>query len=216
MKHHPDPTRAGDGNSTVAPPPATGTLPLAVKATTHVDQVTTVRLWWLYQKAFTEINGLAAQRHLMTFEEFYDLMNEPRVVKFIAKSGQRMVGLSVMTSDLTAWSLVAPEFYEQRYPGRQIFYIGFVGTDQTEGAYVALIARMYEDVMAADGVCAMDFAGHNVDQLKIGRKVNALLRRTNPRARGGMVDRQEFWAWDFRGGRAAPDTAPYSPEVRGA
>lgn len=189
----------GDGNTTVAPARATGALPLAVKATTYIDQVTTAKLWWMYRNAFTDINALAAQRHLMSYEEFYDLMREPRVVKFIAKSGNRMVGLSVMTFDLEAWPLVSPEFFERRFPGRQIFYIGFVGTDQTEGAYLALIDRMYQDVIAADGVCAMDFAGHNVDELQIGRKVNALLRRTNPAARGGVVDRQEFWAWDFRG-----------------
>jgi hypothetical protein len=153
----------------------------------------------LYRDAFTEVNELAVQRHMLTEDELTDVLDDWRIGKYVARDGDGLAGWSVMTDRLEAWPLVAPEFFARAYPGRKVFYVGFVATrNHAAGAYAALVARMYEDVIAADGVFAMDFCGANVDRLDIARRVNVLLRRLNPAARFGLVDRQEFYVGDFR------------------
>lgn len=205
---HRNPGRAGDGNTTFGAPPATP-APVSVfrffeptgDGAALTDSTGLLGdAWKLYLDAFTVINTRAAQRHLMTWAEFDDVTYNERIEKYVAMAGSRLVGLSVLIDDLEAWPLVAPEFFEQKFPGRKVFYVGFVATDATPGVYAELVSAMYERVIAADGIAVMDFCGENVDDLLIARRVDVLLRRINPHAKKQLADRQEFWAWDFREG----------------
>lgn len=164
------------------------------------DKALEVAAWRMYLAAFGELNALAAQRHLMTSDEFHHVMADPRVEKFTISAGARVCGLAVMTDRLDAWPLISPAYFARRYPGRHVFYIGFVvadGSDMMIGP--ALIREMYGDVIAADGVAVMDFCSRNVGR-GLGAGTSTLLRRINPNAHGGRIDAQEFWAWDFRPG----------------
>lgn len=198
MKRH---DSTGDGNSTVHPAEL-GTRapdPITVEARTTLSTALLPPAWWLYEDAFADINPRAAQRHLMTFDEFSLMAHDPRVLKFCARERGMLRGLSVMTDQLDAWTLVAPEFFERRFPGRKVFYVGFVATLAHEpGVYEALVRRMYDDVIAADGIAVMDFCLYNVTDKQIDRRVDLLLRRINPAARHDFIDTQSFHAWDFR------------------
>lgn len=195
MSNHRAPGRSGDGGSTVG---MSRQAPIEIGRFTGIAGV--VGSWLLYCEAFADVNSRAAQRHLMTREEFSDVMSDTRISKYVARRGGKLVGLAVMTSDLEAWPLVAKEFYEARYPGRALFYIGFVAAGTGElAAFPMLIAKMYEEVIERDGVALMDFCDDNIKTLNIIDKVSTLLRRINPRAQGGEIDRQVFGAWDFRG-----------------
>lgn len=203
MRAHQDHARVGDGNSLVAAPTSD---PILISEFDVVDRVagrwTTGNLWNFYERTFVDINELAAQRHLMTYAEFAHVMLDDRVRKFVARQrrDEQVAGLAVMTDDLAAWTLVAPEFFARRYPGRKVFYVGFVASNGAPGAYAELVAAMYRHVIAEGGVFAMDFAGHNIDRLDIARRVQILLGRLNPKARFELADRQEFWVGDFRVG----------------
>lgn len=201
-RKHADPGRRGDGNSIMAPPTPD---PIAVTEFDLIDRVagrwTAGALWTFYERTFTAVNEMAAQRHLMTYAEFCEVLLDDRITKYIARSrrDETLVGLSVMTDDLEAWTLVAPEFFKRVWRDRPVFYVGFVAAAGAPGAYAALVAKMYERVIAVDGIAVMDFCDHNVQRLGIVRKVDVLLKRINPNARGAIVDSQHFHAWDFRG-----------------
>lgn len=155
--------------------------------------------WVFYQDSFSEINRQAAQSHLMGRADFDNLMSDPMIGKWLAMRGGRIVGMAVMTDDLDAWPLISRLSYQRRWPGRRIFYIGFVAcAPRAVHAFSVLIGRMYEEVIAADGLAAMDFSGVTVEQRRIASRTDALLRRLNPNAHGELFDRQEFWVWDFR------------------
>jgi hypothetical protein len=87
--------------------------------------------WSLYVQLFTEVDELAAQRHLMTYDEFAEVYHDPRVLKFYEFDRGSLIGMSVLTQHLDAWPLISPRFFARRWPAhysrQAIWYVGFVG-----------------------------------------------------------------------------------------
>lgn len=161
--------------------------------------------WRFYEDVFTELNALAANRHLMTFDEFEYVMADSRVQKWFAFSDDgRIIGMSTITNDLSAWPLVSPAFFAKRYPNhyerQAIWYIGFVGCN-LEGtrahAFYDLIARMQPQVEASDGIFVQDFCTHNVAVRRLPDATRAVLQRINSTVAFSRIDAQEFWAGSF-------------------
>jgi hypothetical protein len=170
----------------------------------HAGPVLRRSLWEMYTTTFTEINTLAVQNHMMPYEEFVEVMLDRRVVKYVAtdESGA-VLGMSLLTNDLSAWPLVSAPYFERHWPvhyaARSVWYVGFVAvaTGAPFGLFPALIARMYEPVKASHGVAVMDFCSYNVATRRLPAATQAILRRLNPTARGAQIDAQEFWLWEF-------------------
>lgn len=162
----------------------------------------------LYMNTFADIDGLAAQRHLMTGDEFRDVAMDPRITKHVAwaerDDGQYPAGLSVITNHLDAWPLISPRYFQRRWPlhyeDRRIFYIGFVCVkpNAPTSTFRDLITDMSEQVFAADGIAVMDFCTANVVK-GLPRATGWLLNNLHDKAVGGRIDAQEFWAWRFDG-----------------
>ncbi len=160
--------------------------------------------WSFYQEVFTDVNAMAANRHLMTLNEFERVMADARVQKWMALSDDgHIIGMATITNYLEAWPLVSPEFFARRYPRqyerRAIWYIGFVGcnADGTRGhAFRELITRMQPQVEESDGIFVQDFCVHNVGR-SLPAATRAILRRINPTVEFDRIDAQEFWAGSF-------------------
>jgi hypothetical protein len=161
--------------------------------------------WRFYEDVFTEVNTLAANRHLMTFDEFEHVMADRRVQKWFAfRDDRRIIGMATITNELDAWPLVSPAYFARRYPMHYergaIWYIGFVGCD-IEGtrahAFRDLIARMQPQVEASDGIFVQDFCVYNVGVRRLPDATRAVLRRINPTVEFDRIDAQEFWAGSF-------------------
>jgi hypothetical protein len=142
----------------------------------------------------------------MTEKEFIDVALNPLITKYLAVTGGHMQGLSVITQRLEQWPLIAPEYFERHFPGqyaaRRIFYVGFVAVKpegRTQQLFPRIIRAMYGPVIAVNGIAVMDFCAINVDAYDIPKATTMILQRLNPLAGGHMLDRQEFWAWDFEG-----------------
>lgn len=194
LRIHRDAARAGDSNSQF------GTAATIVTVYDRIPLRLVVDLWRMYQKAFEEIRPLAVQEHLMTAETFGDVMADRRIKKFVVTNDAEVIGLSVMTERLHAWPLVAPPFFERKYPGRRIFYVGFVAVPpKRQGVFVTLIDRMYQDVIAADGIAVMDFCKFNAEQKRLHLVTARLLASKNPNMRHETIDFQQWDAYDFRG-----------------
>lgn len=160
----------------------------------------------MYRGAFTEIAKRAVQCHLMKESEFYEIAEDPRITKYVARLGDEIVGLSLLTNNLHAWPLISAPYFETHFPDHyaagSVWYVGFVAVKPQGRAhqlFPRMIAAMYEPVIASGGIAVMDFCGVNVDDLNLPRATSLILKRINPLAGGHMLDRQEFWAWDFAG-----------------
>lgn len=194
----------------------TAATPLTVgTSTTRCEKWVTHAAWQSYRTAFEPINALAAQRHLMTYNEFETVMTDARVRKHFATVGGHLVadgtviggqvvGMSVITNDLWAWPLISPAYFARRWPTHyrqnRIFYVGFVLAlpNAPITTFRDLIADMAQPVFACQGIAVMDFCTANVDR-KVPAATDRILHRLHPDTNGDRVDAQEFWAWRFDG-----------------
>lgn len=158
-----------------------------------------------YTRAFTDVDTLAAQRHLMNGTEFRDVMYDPRIIKHVARTPTgNVIGHSVITNNLDAWPLISPRYFERHWPDlyreERIFYVGYVCTDEDAPHHLFrdLIADMAEPVFKVNGMAVMDFCTHNIVR-RVPQVAARILSRLNPVTTTALLDRQEFYAWRFDG-----------------
>jgi hypothetical protein len=159
--------------------------------------------WALYVDLFTEVDELAAQRHLMTPAEFADVYADEDVLKFYAVDDKGTpIGMSVLTRRLEAWPLISPRFFARRWPElyqrQAIWYIGFVGVlPKHVHAFRQLVSDMYPFVIGTAGVAVMDFCTYNVTARRLPEVTLRLLGRLNPAAGMHVLDTQSFVLYHF-------------------
>ncbi len=160
--------------------------------------------WLRYQEWFSDIDTMAANRHLMTATEFQDMCNDRYIEKHVARVEGRLVGLSVITGKLASWPLISPRFFERRWPdlyaqGR-LWYIGFVGVARSapRSVFSGLLSSMAE--RREQDTFFLDFCTHNVERGLPRHSQLALRTLGHGVPRLQQVDAQTFWSVDF------PDT----------
>ena len=183
---------------------------MKVERVPHIaDREQVMYLWEMYNRIFKEVNTMAAQRHLMNWDEFIDVMYTPYVTKYVLHDHDgRIVGLSTLTNTLTAWPLISPEFFARTFPDYYerdaIWYCGFVGVDRFSSikpvhGFRALVCEMLEDIHSNNGMTVMDFCTYNVARKRLPHITQALLTSLYPKTTAGRIDSQEFWAYRFDG-----------------
>lgn len=169
------------------------------------DLIDAYAAWKLYESAFAEINALAAQRHMMTSDEFVDMWADKRVEKWLAPDDEGgLIGMGVQTTDLDAWPLISPAYFERKWPklyaDRKLWYVGFVCTRQDPPAPIAtfaeIITAMSEPTRAAGGISVMDYCTVNVARC-LPKGALRILRRSLPSTQMEAIDQQTFVAYDF-------------------
>ncbi|MEV6630128.1 hypothetical protein AB0M54_05185 [Actinoplanes sp. NPDC051470] len=161
--------------------------------------------WNLYLEAFDDIRALAVQRHLMYRDEFDAVMRDQRVQKYLAlRDDGTLCGLSTYTNKLHAMPLVAPEYFERRWPElyrqHKVWYCGFVavgcGARDTR-AFADLVEAMYLTAANQNGIIALDFCRYNDDMRKMSRVIRLMLHRLSGGVRAECMDAQQFWIYEF-------------------
>lgn len=163
--------------------------------------------WELYYTTFEEVNALAVQKHIMTWEDFSDVMDDLRVRKYVATDEHGITGLSVMTNTLEAWPLISPAFFERRWPKNvkagNIWYVGFVAVRQDpkpeRGTFAEIIKTMYQPVIDSGGFAVMDYCLHNVLTRGLPQASLRILERINPAVSSIVIDAQYFYGYRFDG-----------------
>lgn len=182
---------------------------MTVKELDALDDDLAAEAWQLYHESFRELNAYAAQRHLMTPAEFFEVMADKRVTKFLTlDDGGALAGLATFTNQLDAVPLIAPEYYERMWPTHfaqgRIFYIGFVAVApaaRKSGAFVEVFARFYQIADAVDGIVSLDVCTYNEKRHRLPQAIRAQLSRlSGGRSRAMRADVQTFWAFSMRGG----------------
>lgn len=164
--------------------------------------------WSLYVDVFTEINRLAAQRHLMTHDEFQAVYHDTSIRKFYVRDeGGQMVGMAALTNSLAAWPLISPEYFARRWPRfyarRAIWYCGFVGARPNQlHAFRDLVTAMYQQIRSNNGMAAMDFCTYNDITRRLPEATLRLLGRLNHATTMEVADRQTFVVYRFGAGEA--------------
>lgn len=162
--------------------------------------------WILYEHTFAPLAAIAVQRHVMTFKEFAEVMADPRLGKWVVTDDDSgdMVAMGVQTTELDAWPLISPAYFQAKWPGlyaaSRIWYVGFVCVRHPEAppmTFARLITAMSAPTRAVGGISVMDFCNYNVDDLHIDRAAGMALRRADPGARGEEIDAQRFYAFHF-------------------
>lgn len=181
---------------------------MTVKQADVVDGELLEDSWSLYEAAFAELNAFAVARHLMTRNEFDQVMADPRVVKhLILDDAGVLAGLATFTNTLEAVPLIAPEYFARRWPQqyeqRRIWYIGFVAVAphaRNLGAFAEVFAEFYQIADAVDGLVAMDICTFNEDVRHLPRAIALRLSALSTgRSRAERIDQQSFWLYDMRG-----------------
>lgn len=174
----------------------------------HVDGWLLEPAWALYTRSFAELAGLAAQRHVMTRDEFDAVMADPRVTKWLVLDGDRraLAGLATVTDDLAAVPLVSPEYYARRWPAeyaeQRIWYVGFLAVSPPyEGAGVSslLVRGVSSSVVRTGGLVAVDICAHN-ESLKLPTLLLRLARTYSAGTTLRRLDTQTFWAYEVPAG----------------
>lgn len=155
-----------------------------------------------YRDAFNGLAATAVQRHVMHLGEWEDVMQDPRIWKFVATDDGEFVGLSTITNDLEAWPLISPDYFRANYPAesarQDVWYIGFAFAVANRRAVLPyLLGAMYP--LSHKGVSIMDFCTENVDR-GLPEYTRGILEKVNPDVGMHLIDAQEFWAIDFQAG----------------
>lgn len=159
--------------------------------------------WTLYSDIFAEINTLAAQRHLMSAEEFTAVYHDRRVLKFyVHDQDGHLAGMSVLTQHLDAWPLISPQFFARRWPEhyarKAIWYVGFTGvTARQPHGFRELVRDMYTHISSNAGIAVMDCCTHNSARLRLPLITLKLLAGINPAASMQTADSQSFNVYHF-------------------
>jgi hypothetical protein len=172
-----------------------------------VDKETHKAAWELYEGALGELRSLAVQRHLMYQSEFDEMMLDQRIEKYLCydEVDGKLCGLSTYTNDLFAMSLIAPEYFERRWPElyqqNKIWYCGFVAvgpeTRHTR-AFAAMVEAMYHKAADQNGIIALDFCKLNDDKRRMSRVIRLMLHRLSEGAlQASLMDQQSFWIYEF-------------------
>lgn len=175
-----------------------------------LDQITDDHLleaaWTMYLDAFEELNSLAAQRHLMTREEFHEVMKDTRIDKYLAMEADgTLSGISCYTNALDAIPLISPPYFERHWPehfaARRIWYIVFVAASphaKGKDAFAQMVEQMYLVAATQNGLVGLDICTYN-DEVRRMSKIFRLMvgRLCNNNMRFNRIDQQSFWLYEF-------------------
>jgi hypothetical protein len=180
----------------------------------EVPQVWVDELWQLYESAFMELRVRAVQRHLLTRDEFDEILADARVIKYVVTRAPdpsktpagrpRFCALATLTNDLDAIPLISPEYFAARWPmlfeDRLIWYVGFLAVDpdhQGTGANAHLIGGMCAAVAATGGMIAADICEYNEGSMRLPTAFARLARTFSPVIIQQRLDAQVYWAYEF-------------------
>ncbi|BCY12524.1 hypothetical protein [Actinoplanes sp. L3-i22] len=161
--------------------------------------------WGFYRDAFSELAILAVNRHVLHQVEFDELMADPRADKYVARDAAGdVVGLAAMTTELSAVSLISPDYFAHHWPElyaqRRIFYVLFVGAargSRGAGVFVELLRTLYQPIGAVDGKVFVDICTYNEDRHQLPRLIGVILSRVAGKAVPTRMDAQSFWLYEF-------------------
>jgi hypothetical protein len=135
----------------------------AVVVSTRLSDSEREILWELYFESFEPFRERALLNHLYSREQFDELIANDKVIKIVARTDGRPVGLALVTTDLDAVPQISPPFLRRRYPehaARDAIFFGimvFVGSsNRRTSLYAKILAAAGQIIASKSGVGVFD------------------------------------------------------------
>ena len=175
----------------------------------------------LYSRAFDPMKTQAAARQVLTRDEFFEHLADPRVDKYVAReSGSEPVGVTTLTKHLESVPWISAEYFAARYPEEwsrnAVYYLGFtlchpltrhgglVREVQGESSALAstrfleaLIQAGIEPLVAEGAVIAYDVCSYNNEVLHLSDRISDVLNRYST-VHVEVLDTQVYYGVSFR------------------
>jgi hypothetical protein len=157
-------------------------------------------LYRVYLASFHHLRANAAARQILTAEEFFDEMVDPRIAKYtVWRDEADPVALATVTNELAAVAWISPDFYAAQHPEHAarnaIYYLGIAlvvpGTGQHR-LLERLVKELVRACVADRGVLAYDVCAHNNASVQFGRRAEAILHRVAP-VEVSVADTQTYY-----------------------
>lgn len=160
--------------------------------------------WQIYAEAFEEMKTVAVQRHVLFRHEFYDVMYDDRVLKYLHDGDREddpIRGIATVTDDLSAMPLISPEYFAARWPDlyaqRRIWYVGFLAVHPDRrgvGTFARLCREIWRPVLSAGGLAVVDICRHN-EKLGFNRAIQHAIGSLSTGVHAERIDEQVFWTY---------------------
>jgi len=166
----------------------------------------------LYLQAFEPLRTKAAARQVLTRDEFFEHLADPRVDKYVAwQSASEPVGITTLTKHLDALPWISAEYYAARYPEEwsrnAVYYLGFTlcqpavaggsRAPDRPNFLETLIQIGIGPLIAERGVIAYDVCLYNNETLNLPDRIAKVLNRHSD-ARAEVLDTQVYYGVSFR------------------
>ena len=167
----------------------------------ELDYATIDDLWPRYERAFAPLRTKAATRMVMHRSEFEQQLQDPRVLKYLARHNGEAVGLATLAVDLHAIEWISPDYYAHRFPDRfrrgRVYYLGWMYVEpeyRRHGLWQRLLQFGAEKVIADDAMIVYDTCRFNEDAIDFTGSVNRMLAGLQL-GQIGQIDQQLYYAW---------------------
>lgn len=178
---------------------------MQVVVSSEVTGVESDACWALYHDAFSTAEVLAVERHLMRRSEFDEVMADPRWGKYRAVDHEgALAGLATITTAFEAMPLIAPEYFDARWPElyaqRRIFFVGFAATHPNRrwtSALASITRLVGSQVADVDGLLVLDM-NRNRAQRRLPEFVLTQFRHVaGDDVQLATLDEQVYYAYEF-------------------
>lgn len=83
----------------------------------------------LLRRAYLPYRTLTAYEHTYSLEEWRGIVTSPTFYAVVAWHGAKAVGIATLETDLRRASLLHHEFFQERFPGKKVFYCTDLAVD---------------------------------------------------------------------------------------
>ncbi|WP_280235112.1 hypothetical protein [Nocardia cyriacigeorgica] len=179
---------------------------LHVTTETTIDGAAVELFHNLYEEAFGPLRTRAAARQVLHREEFIAEMSDPRVLKYVARTGDGApVGVTTLTKELETVPWISPEYFLARYPDHAardaIYYAGFtlVAPSTRQGAaFHVMIESVVQVLVAERAAVGWDICSYNNTRFSFADGIRAVLEEQADVA-VAVEDSQTYYAARFFG-----------------
>lgn len=161
----------------------------SVRVVTTVDVETAQRFYSLYRRTFGKLAIAAVNRHLLTEQEFMEVMADERVDKYLVceDATDEAIAMCTLTNHLETVTWVSPEYFAHHYPDHArrnaVYYLGFslVSSSRRRAQlFTQLISSVSQTLLDRDAMCAYDICQFNNETLGLGDAVGAMIQHVAP------------------------------------
>lgn len=106
------------------------------------------KIWEFYSAIFKPINEDTPIVQSFPREYFMEWLSNPRVVKFLAREGEAVCGISAFTDQLDLEPLLSPAYFKKHYPNRRMIYCPVLAVapgHRGKGIAVGFVRAMLRD-----------------------------------------------------------------------